>query len=225
MQKLTAPLPDIDGILRNMVKHKYRSLIDGKDTYKQICVMPEHVSYTLFTTPDGTMVSFVLQQGDINGPATYQAVMNHIFVPYIGVFMDVYLDNIVIYSDTIEDHMKHIHLVFDVLRREKFFLRADKINFFASKLKILGHIIDDKEIAMDPHKVDSVVNWKVPTNKSLLSSFLGVVGFLAPDCEGIWIPMGVLAPMTSTSKPWNWTPTHQCAFDQVKDTVHKWRNS
>ena len=223
--KLTAPLPDIDGILQNVVKHKYRSLIDGKDAYEQIRVVPEHVPRTLFTTPDGTMVSLVLQQGDINGPATYQAVMNHIFAPYIGVFMDVYLDDIVIYSDTIEDHMKHVRLVFDVLRREKFFLGADKMNFFASRLKILGHIIDEKGIAMDPHKVDSVVNWKVPTNKSLLSSFLGAVGFLAPDCEGIRIPMGILAPLTSTSKPWAWNETHQRAFEQVKEIVHKFRNN
>ena len=219
--KLTAPLLDIDGILRNVIKHKYCSLIDGKDTYEQIHMVPEHVPWTLFTTPDGTMVSLVLQQGDINGPATYQAVMNHIFAPYIGVFMDVYLDDIVIYSDTIEDHMKHVQLVFDVLRHEKFFLGADKMNFFTSKLKILGHIIDEKGIAMDLHKVDSVVNWKVPTNKSLLSSFLGTVGFLALDCEGIWIPMGILAPMTSGSKPWNWTDTHQRAFEQVKEIVHK----
>ena len=106
--KLTAPLPDIDGILQNVIKHKYRSLIDGKDAYEQIRMVPEHVSWTLFMTPDGTMVSLVLQQGDINGPATYQAVMNHVFAPYIGVFMDVYLDDIVIYSDTIEEHMKHV---------------------------------------------------------------------------------------------------------------------
>ena len=176
-------------------------------------MVPKHVPRMLFTTPDGTMVSLVLQQGDINGPATYQAVMNHIFAPYIGVFMDVYLDDIVIYSNTIKEHMKHIWLIFDVLRQEKFFFGADKMNFFASKLKILGHIIDDKGIAMDPHKVDSVVNWKTPTNKSLLSSFLGMVGFLTPNCEGIHIPMGILAPMMSGLKPWNWTEIHQHAFD------------
>ncbi len=182
--KLAAPLPDIEGILQNVVKHKYRSIIDGKDAYEQIRVIPEHIPRTLFTTPDGTMVSHILQQGDINGPATYQSVMNHIFAPYIGVFMDIYLD-IVIYSDTIEDHMKHVQIVFDILRREKFYLGADKMNFFAEKLKILGHVIDQHGIAMDPHKVVSVANWKVPTNKSLLGSFLGAVGFLAPDCKGI----------------------------------------
>ena len=99
------------------------------------------------------------------------------------------------------------------------------MNFFARKLKILGHVIDEHGIAMDPHKVDAVAKWKTPTNKSLLSSFLGAVGFLAPDCEGIRIPMGVLAPLTSASKGWLWTDTHQRAFDQVKAIVQKWRDS
>ncbi|KAJ3013108.1 hypothetical protein NUW54_g1685 [Trametes sanguinea] len=223
--KLAAPLPDIDGILRNVVKHKYRSIIDGKDAYEQIRVIPEHVDRTLFTTPDGTMVSLVLQQGDINGPMTYQMVMNHIFAPYIGVFMDVYLDDIVIYSDTIKDHVKHVRTVLDVLRREKFYLGADKMKFFARRLKILGHVIDERGIAMDPHKVDAVTNWKTPTNKSLLSSFLGAVGFLAPDCEGIRIPMGVLAPLTSSTRVWKWSATHQRAFEEVKAKVHLWRNN
>jgi hypothetical protein len=223
-RKLTAPLPDIDGILRNVVRHKYRSLINGKDAYKQIRVIPEHVNCTTFNTPDGTMESLVLQQGDCNGPATYQIVMNHIFAPYVGVFMDIYLDDIVIYSDSIEEHMKHIRLVFDVLRREKFYLGPDKMHFFASKLKILGHVVDEKEITMDLHKVDLVVNWKVPTTKGLLSSFLGVVGFLAPDCEGIRISMGVLAPLTGATKTWEWRDTHQQAFKQIKETVHRWSN-
>ncbi len=171
------------------------------------------------------MVSLVLQQGDVNGPTTYQMVMNHIFAPYIGVFMDVYLDDIVIYSDTIADHVKHVRLVLDVLRREKFFLSAEKMHFFAERLKILGHVVDDHGIAMDPHKVDSIMKWKVPTNASLLSSFLGAVSFLAPDCEGIRIPMGVLAPLTGSSKIWKWHETHQRAFEQVQAKVHLWRNN
>jgi hypothetical protein len=134
--KLTAPLPDIDAILRNVVRHPYRSLIDGKDTYEQIRVIPEHVNHTLFTTPDGMMESLTLQQGDCNGPSTYQTLMNHLFAPYIGVFMDVYLDDIVIYSDTIEDYVEHIQIVFDVLWHEKLYLSADKMDFFAERLHI-----------------------------------------------------------------------------------------
>ena len=89
MYKLASPLPDIEEILREVSKHKFRSLIDGKDAYEQIQVVPEHVCRTLFTTPDGTMESLVMQQGDCNAGATYQTLMNHVFAPYIGVFMYV----------------------------------------------------------------------------------------------------------------------------------------
>ena len=74
--KLASPLPDIEEILREVSKHKYRSLIDGKDAYEQIRVIPEHVPWTLFTTPDGTMESLVMQQGDSNAGATYQTLMH-----------------------------------------------------------------------------------------------------------------------------------------------------
>lgn len=77
--KRSSPLPDIDGILRRVSRGKYQSILDRKDTYEQIRVVLEHVELTAVTTPDGNMVSNVVQQGDCNAPATYQALMNHIF--------------------------------------------------------------------------------------------------------------------------------------------------
>ena len=208
-KKLASPLPDIEEILQEVSRHKYKSLIDGKDAYEQIRVVPEHMHRTIFTTPDGTMESLVMQQGDWNAGATYQTLMNHIFASYIGVFVYVYLDDIIIFSDSIEEHVKHIRIVFDILRKEKLYLGPSKMQFFAEELKILGHIIDDKGISMDPHKVDKVLNWKAPTNKDSLRSFIGAVGFLAPDCKGIRIPMGILSGMTSESCLWRWDDTAQ----------------
>jgi len=113
------------GFLCNVSAHPYRLLIDGKDAYEQIRVAPDHVLAHCFTTPDGTMVSNVMQQGDCNSGATYQALMNHLFSPYIGVFMDVYLDDIVIYSDTPEEHVRHVKLVVDILNHELLFLSEE----------------------------------------------------------------------------------------------------
>jgi len=127
-------------------------IIDGQDAYEQIRIIPEHVPRTAVTTPDGNMVSEVIQQGDCNAPATYQAVMNHIFGEYIGVFLDVYLDDIIIYSDTLEDHIKHVGLVLSILRKHKFYLSEKKIKFLCEKLKILGRIVSNEGIQMDPEK-------------------------------------------------------------------------
>ena len=87
-----------------------------------------------------------MQQGNCNAGATYQTLMNHIFASYIGVFMYVYLDDVIIFSDLIEDHLKHVKTVFDILCKKRLFLSPNKMQFFAEELKILGHVVDDKGI-------------------------------------------------------------------------------
>ncbi|KAG9222581.1 hypothetical protein CCMSSC00406_0000541 [Pleurotus cornucopiae] len=222
--KMSTPMPNIEAILRRIAAHLFRSSMDGKDAYEQIRIVAEHVARSAMTTPDGTMVSLVMQQGDCNAPATYQALMNHIFAPYIGVFMDVYLDDIIIYSDTLEKHIQHVKTAIDVLTREKLYLSEKKLHFLEKELKVLGHIVDESGIRMDPHKVDAVVNWKTPTNRDLLRGFLGAVGYLADDVAGVRIPMGVLARLTGDNTPFRWTDTHQRSFDEVKLLVDRFRS-
>ncbi|THH28476.1 hypothetical protein EUX98_g5724 [Antrodiella citrinella] len=222
-EKVVSPLPDMEGILRRMARKPYRSLIDGKDAYEQIRVEPSHVERTAMTTPDGNMVSLVMQQGDCNAVATYQTLMNHIFGPYIGRFMDVYLDDIVIYSDTLEEHIQHVKIILDILKKEQLYLSATKLKFLASEVKVLGRIVDGQDIRMDPDKVDSVLNWKVPTSKELLRGFLGSVGYLADDIATVRIPMGVLTSLTGTTTNFQWDFTHQRAFDEIKQLLHDHR--
>ena len=207
--------------MRRTASQPYRTMLDMKNAYEQIRVIPEHVPRTTVTTPDGNMVSNVLQQGDCNAPATHQALMNHLFSPYIGRFMDIYLDDIIIYSDSLENHVKHVKIVLDVLKREKLYLSRSKLYFVQPELKILGRVIDDQGICMDSTKVDSVLNWNVPTNRDLLRGFIGSVGYLADDIPGVRIPMGVLSAITGDTVPFRWGYTEQRAFDEVKALVHE----
>ena len=77
---------------------------------------------------------------------------------------------------------------------------------------------------MDPLKVDSIANWKTPTSKELVMSFVGAVGYLAPDCPGVRIPMGILSSLTGSESSFKWDFLHQRAFDQIKQLVHSHRN-
>lgn len=223
-RKLASPLPDIDTILRNVSSHPYRSLLDRKDAYEQICVVPKDIPKTLFATPDRTMISHVMQIGDCNVGATYQSLMNHIFGPFIGTFMDVYLDDIIIYSDTPEDHVKHVKTVIDTLRANGFYLGAHKLQFFKTELSILRHVIDDSRICLDPHKVDKIISWKTPTSKELLMQFISSVGYLAAGCVGVRIDMQHLSKVATQTTCWAWTPTDQWVFDLVKACVETHRN-
>ena len=184
-QKLTSPLPDMEGMLRRTASKPFRTALDLKNAYEKIRIIPEHVERSAVTTPDGNMVSLVIQQGDCNAPATYQVLMNHIFSAYIGRFMDIYLNDIVIYSDCLEDHVKHVKIVLDILKREKLYLSQSKLRFIVPELKLLGRIVDNQGIRMDTEKVDSVLNWKVPTNRDLLRGFIGSVGYLADDIPNV----------------------------------------
>jgi hypothetical protein len=216
-RKLASALPNIEEIFTTVCRFKYRTLLDGKDVYEQIRVVQEDVPMTLFHTPMGTMVSLVMQQGDCNTSATYQTLMNHNFAAFISIFMFVYLDDLIIFSNSIEEHVKHIRLVFEVLRKERLFLSAKKMQFQASEVAILGHLIDEKGIKMDPNKVDSVSKWKTPVNKKQLASYLGARGYHAPNCKGIRIPMALLSKRASGTEPFRWGGTEDCTFRQTQD--------
>jgi hypothetical protein len=150
--------------------------------------------------------------------------MNYIFAPYLGVFMDVYLDDIVIYSDSAEDHMKHVKCVLDILRREKLYLSRKKLYFFETELRLLGHIVGDGGVRMDPEKVDDVRKWKTPTNKDLLRTFLGAAGYLANNVPGVRVPMGHLSKMVGDAVPFRWHATEQRAFEEIKDLIQTYRD-
>ena len=222
-RKLTSPLPDMEGMLRRTASKPYRTTLDLKSAYEQIRIVPEHVGRSAVTTPDGNMISEVVQMGDCNAPATHQALMNFLFSSYIGRFMDIYLDDIVIYSDTLEDHVEHVKLVLDILAREKLYLSRSKLHFISPELTLLGRVIDNEGIRMDSEKVDSVLKWKVPTNRDLLRGFIGSVGYLVDDIPNIRIPMGVLSSITGDAVPFRWGYTEQRAFEEVKTLVHSIR--
>ena len=200
-------------------KGKYRSIINGQDAYEQIRIIPKHVDRSAVTTPDGNMLSMVIQIGDCNAPATYQALMNLLFSSYIGRWMDIYLDDIVIYSDTLEEHVEHVKTVLEILQRKKFYLSKGKLHLLCREMKILGRIVDDDGIHMDPEKVDRVLHWKVPTNRDLLRGFIRSAGYLADDIYKVRVPMGVLSAITGDTIPFCWTHTEQHAFEQIKDYV------
>ncbi len=183
--KMVASLASIDGILRHVASCCFCSLFDLQAVYEQIHVVTEHLDWTVVTTPDGNMMSLVMQQGNCNAPATCQALINHLFSPYIGVFMDVYLDDIIVYSNTIEKHVKHCEIIFNILQEQQLYLSEKKCQVLEKELRILGHIVNDNGIKMDPSKVDTVLNWKIPINRELLSGFLGLVGYLADNIDHV----------------------------------------
>jgi len=141
--KDVTPFPDQEQIRHDVARGKYRSKIDMSNAYEQIRIEPEDVWKTAFATIYGTFVSHTMQIGDCNAPATFQRIMTAIFREYIGRFVHVYLDDIFIFSDSVEDHEKHLDMVCEKLRQAHFYLEKSKCELYSKHMDCLGHIIDD----------------------------------------------------------------------------------
>jgi len=122
------------------------------NAYEQICIEPEDVWKTVFTTVYGTFLSNTMQIGDCNAPVTFQRIMTAIFQDFIGQFVHVYLDDIFVFSSSQEEHEEHLKMVFDKLREWEFFLEKSKLDLYSKKLECLGHFIDDKGIHADERR-------------------------------------------------------------------------
>ncbi len=151
---------------------------------------PEDEKNNAFKSLFGVMASKVMLQGDKNAPATFMRIMEDILGEYLHNFVWVYIDDILIYSDTPEEHMTHLRKVCEKLRTAQYYASRKKTTFFATQLEILGHIIDEKGIHAAPEKIRVLHEWHTPSTKKELQRFLGLLNYVAQFCHTMphWQP-------------------------------------
>src|SRR6266481_452895 len=164
MVKDVSPFLDQDTIRNDVARAAYRSKLDMSEAYEQICVRLEDVPKTAFSTIYGTFISRVMQQGDCNTPSTFQRLMTAVFHEYIVRFVHVYLDDIFIYSSSIDEHEGHLSQVFDNLRSAQLYLSRDKVNLYSQKMDCLGHVITKAGIQACTDKMQKIWDWRQPHN-------------------------------------------------------------
>ena len=213
------PLPRIDDLLDEVGKAKYFTSLDLASGYHQIRINPEDVPKTSFITPFGHFQWKVLIEGLTNAPATFQHFMNEIFKKERFNFVAVYLDDILIYSKTEEEHYKHIEQVLDVLKKNNLFLRFEKCSFFKREVKYLGHIIDEHGVRPDPDKVRAVKEWPPPKNTHELKSFLGLTNYFRKFIRGYSQYTFPLTQLLKKNTPWIWAKPCEVAFEFLKQSL------
>ena len=219
--KDVTPLPDQEAIRKDVARARYRSKIDLTDAYEQVRVRVEDVDKNAFATITGTFVSHVMWIGDCNAPATFQRLMTTIFRDAIGRSMHVYLDDIFVYSNSIEEHEEHLRLVFERLRQHQLYLKWAKCDLYADKVDCLGHIIDKEGIHVDTDKVARIREWRNPRNYNDIQRFVGLVNYIGnflPDITSYTSPLLV---MTQNGAPFHWRPLHQRCFEMIKHICDK----
>ena len=177
LNKLTVknkyPMPRIDDTLDQLQGSTLFTSLDLTSGYHQIRITEEDVPKTAFRTPMGLYQWRVLPFGLTNAPATFQTAMNAIFRPFLHKFVLVYLDDILIYSKTPEEHRVHLQQVLDLLREHKLYANLKKCSFAQPEVTYLGHVISAAGVKVDPRKTAAVAEFPTPTALGQLRSFLG----------------------------------------------------
>ena len=151
----------IDELFDQLQGAKYFSKIDLRLGYHQVCIWEQDVPKTAFWTCFGHYKFLVMPFGLTNALALFMTLMDTLLHPYLGKFIVVFLDDILVYSKTRKEHTKHLHSVFELLRQHLLFAKESKCVFFAEEIQYPDHIISAKGMQMDPEKVDAILKWQV----------------------------------------------------------------
>ncbi|GBG92470.1 hypothetical protein CBR_g55549 [Chara braunii] len=180
----TGPLPRIDDLLERLGGAKYFSKLDLKSGYHQISIQPNDHYKTAFKTRYGHFEWVVVPFGLTNAPATFQAAMTNEFRAMLDRFVLVYLDDILVYSRTLDDHLGHLRRVLETLRRAKYKANRDKCEFVRQELEYLGHLVTPEGISPLSDKIQAVQEWPEPRNVTDVRSFLGLTGYYQRFIKG-----------------------------------------
>jgi hypothetical protein len=157
-------LPRIDILFDQLAGAKVFSKIDLRSGYHQIKIKPCDIPKTAFSTRYGLYEYLVISFGLTNAPAYFMYLMNSVFMPELDKFVMVFIDDILIYSKTKEDHTNHLHIVLQRLRDHRLYAKFSKCEFWLDSVKFLGHTISGKGISVDPTKVQEVMYSEPPTS-------------------------------------------------------------
>jgi hypothetical protein len=191
------PLPRIDDLLDRLHGAQVFTSLDLMSGYWQLRIAPEDVPKTAFSSPLGHYQWKVLPFGLTNAPAQFQNAMNVALAPVLHKFALVYIDDIMIFSKTAEEHAQHLRQVLQLLRQHDLYCKLKKCEFNRPEVKFLGHIVGRHGIKVDPSKISAISDWPVPKSVHHVRSFLGLATYFRKFIQGF---SSMVAPLTDCLK-------------------------
>uniref|UniRef100_A0A8C1UQM8 Gypsy retrotransposon integrase-like protein 1 n=1 Tax=Cyprinus carpio TaxID=7962 RepID=A0A8C1UQM8_CYPCA len=210
------PLPLMSSAFEILQGARYFTKLDLRNAYHLVRIREGDEWKTAFNTPTGHFEYRVLPFGLTNAPAVFQALVNDVLRDMINKFVFVYLDDILIFSRSLQVHIQHVRRVLQRLLENQLFAKAEKCSFHNQSVPFLGHIISVEGICMDPAKVEAVSDWPTPGNRKSLQSFIGFANFYRRFIRNFGQVAAPLTALTSTKKPFCWSLAAQAAFDELK---------
>jgi hypothetical protein len=216
MIKNKYPLLRIEDLLDRLKKPKFFSKIDLRSGYHYMKIQEQDIPKTAFTIRYGLYEFVVVSFGLTNAPAYFMNLMNKVFMEELDRFVVVFIDDILIYSETTEEHEEHLRIVLERLGQQKLYAKFSKCEFWMEKVAFFGHVLSAEGIAMDPPKVESVTKWEQPLNVTDVRSFLGMAGYYHRSIENF---SKIAKPMTELLKnntKFEWSEACERSFQELK---------
>ncbi len=203
-RKDRTPLPNLAELRDRTAGKKFFTSIDIRDAYHCVRVRPEDVPKTAIRTRFGHFEYLVMPFGLTNAPATFQRLTNQLLGHLFDKFIISYLDDILIYSDTEEEHVEHVRRVFEILAKNSLYIKLSKCKFMQPEVEFCGHIIGRHGMKIAPSKLEVLQNWPTPRNFHDIQSFLGFTNYLCQFVNGyadIALPLSTGSARPSRPRP------------------------
>jgi len=213
------PLPRINDLYDQLAGSTVFSKLDLRLGYHQIRVRKEDIPKTAFVTRYGSYEYTVMSFGLTNAPATFSRLMNYIFMDYLDKFVVVYLDDILVFSKNKEEHTEQLRLVLDKLREHKLYAKYSKCEFWLDEVTYLGHVISKDGIAVNPERIQAILDWTPPKNVKQVRSFLGLASYCRRFVENFSKIAKPLTNLLHKGVKYEWTDKCQESFQALKDKL------
>ncbi|GJS18004.1 putative reverse transcriptase domain-containing protein [Tanacetum coccineum] len=184
--------------------------------YHQLRIREEDIPITTFRTRYGHYEFQVMPPGLTNAPAVFMDLMNRVCKPYLDKFVIMFIDDILIYSKSKEEHGEHLKIILELLKQEKLYAKFSKCDFWLESVQFLGHVIDRKGVYVDPAKIEAIKNWDAPTTPTEVRKFLGLAGYYQRFIEGFSLISKPLTKLTHKNKKYEWGKDEEEAFQLLK---------
>jgi hypothetical protein len=210
------PLPRIGDLFDQMKGAKIFSKIDLRSGYHQLKIRLEDIPKTAFTSRYDLYEFTFMPFGLTNALAYFMYLMNKVFMEFLDKFVVVFIDEILVFSQNEEEHEEHLSLVLQKLREHRLYAMFSKCDFWLKEVSFLGHIITEGGIAVDPSKVQAILDWNPPKNVAEIRSFLVLVGYYRRFIEGFSKIVKPLTSLLEKGKEFKWDAKCEDSFEEVK---------